>query len=189
MTASRTPRLYPLPLLALLIATPWAYADSGQRSHQHGHGLLQVAIEGNTLDIHFQAPAASLTGFEHAPENPGQEQKVDETLEWLRTTPLATLTTGDCQVARASVLSSQPRQEEQGHGHDTGHHHHNDKAAHSDYEISQSVSCAGPGSRLHSPLPDRFSLLETLRLEWVSRGGQGAAQLTRESPEVVIRAE
>ncbi len=41
--------------------TDYRYADA----HQHGKGILNIVLEGNTLLMELEAPGADIIGFEH----------------------------------------------------------------------------------------------------------------------------
>lgn len=188
MTRSAPGILAIAPLTLLIANAEPANADSAQAPHQHGHGVLQVAIEKHTLDILFHAPAASLTGFEHAPRNDDQKAHVRRTREWLEQTPLASFSGHNCEVREVSILSAQPEDSHDTHSDDDGHHHGHEET-HSEYEVSQSIRCDGQNDSLHSPLPKRFQNLETLQVEWVSAAGQGSGSLGQNRSELKLGLE
>lgn len=45
--------------------------------HVHGAASLQLVLEGNTLLINLESPAANLVGFEHAPETPDEKKQIE----------------------------------------------------------------------------------------------------------------
>ena len=52
-------------------------------AHQHGHGALNVALEGETLSIEMETPGADILGFEHmakATEDKATVEKARKTL-------------------------------------------------------------------------------------------------------------
>ena len=53
-----------------------AEAASSLGKHQHGSGELDVALDGNLLELEWRSPAANLLGFEHAPRGAGQRAVV-----------------------------------------------------------------------------------------------------------------
>jgi hypothetical protein len=176
-------------LVFFIASTAIAQSGSIQTPHQHGHGLLQIAIEGNTLDILFHAPAASLTGFEHAPQSDEQAELVRSTRTWLEQTPLATFSGRQCEVTTASIINSQPHHEPETDSHGDEGHQHSRGETHSEYEVSQSIRCDGQQSQLRSPLPERFHRLETLQVEWVSPDGQGSDVMGQDRSEITISPE
>ncbi|MFW5824485.1 MAG: ZrgA family zinc uptake protein [Marinobacter sp.] len=168
-------RLALLAAPALAVSAPAAGHEQGhQQAHVHGVAQLQLAIEGNTVELILRSPAANLVGFEHAPKNREQEQALAETREWLRSTALIQGAGGDCTVVASSV--------DHEHGKTDAHDHHghdkNETDGHSEFEISQRLDCDGPleGS-LETPLLERFGNIETLSVEWVGVDGQGHTEL------------
>lgn len=47
-------------------ATPATAIEREVGAHQHGHGNVNMAIEGPTVSIELEAPGADIVGFEHA---------------------------------------------------------------------------------------------------------------------------
>ena len=46
--------------------------------HQHGHGTLNIAIEGGRVSMELDVPGADIVGFEHAPSTKAQRTAVDK---------------------------------------------------------------------------------------------------------------
>jgi hypothetical protein len=73
--------------------------------HEHGHVTLNIAVEGATLAVDFESPAANLIGFEREPRTEPERVLLRETATWLRSgrgsfgVPVA----ADCRLARADV--------------------------------------------------------------------------------------
>jgi len=55
------------------------HEDTGERleAHEHGRATLAAAVDGNELTFTFEAPLASLVGFEHAPETDEQTEALN----------------------------------------------------------------------------------------------------------------
>ena len=71
----------------LIIATffaPCAYGKEQHRAHVHGEAKLNIAVEGKTAEVEFEAPAMSIYGFEHEPKNPAQTKARDLAVELLK---------------------------------------------------------------------------------------------------------
>ncbi|MEM9813282.1 MAG: DUF2796 domain-containing protein [Pseudomonadota bacterium] len=114
-------------------------------AHVHGHGELNIAIDGVRMAITLIAPGADIVGFEY-------EAKSDEDLAAVETA-IATLSdptqlfiaepSGACQVVRATVelIIEGPDDHDHGdehaahddHAHDD-HDHDHDHAAHDDHD-------------------------------------------------------
>ena len=65
---------------ALITVSLTSYAQSSSHSHQHGKGVLEIAIEGKTLSGVLEMPLEALLGFEHAPKT-SKEMSAQSKLE------------------------------------------------------------------------------------------------------------
>ncbi len=173
-----------------------ANASDNPGAHQHGHAELQVALDGNQIDLIFTSPAYNLLGFEHRARTDDQKALVKETEEWLEHTPLINTPDASCEVASADVYHEagygSDDHHDHGHGHGSnghdhhahdhqGHneHEHSEGYGHSDFEVTQVLNCTGLASAeaLLTPLTERFPEIEDLGVQWVWSGGQGSARL------------
>ena len=165
-------------LAATILTAGSTFASDNPGAHQHGHAELQLAIDGNQIELIFTSPAYNLLGFEHRARTEEQKARVTQTTTWLEETPLVNTAEAGCTVMHAEVHHQAG--EQNGHGHDHGHtHDHKDEASHSDFEVTQTLSCSGldPAEELSTPLTERFSEIEHLSVEWVWSGGQGSGRL------------
>ena len=67
------------PLLAA--AGAFAASEDGHREHdphEHGHGALDIVLEGEELVAEFRIPAVNVVGFEHAPRDDAEREAVHE---------------------------------------------------------------------------------------------------------------
>jgi len=74
-------------------------------AHEHGVGVLNIAIEGSDVAMEFEAPGADIVGFEHAAESAEDRKAVEAAIETLRD-PLALFVVPDaagCTVSAANV--------------------------------------------------------------------------------------
>jgi hypothetical protein len=54
------------------------------QAHVHGHGSLDVAVDGNTLTLRLESPLDSFVGFERAPKNDQERAAVRAMAQALR---------------------------------------------------------------------------------------------------------
>ena len=47
-------------------------------AHQHGHGTLNIAIEGHKVSMELEVPGADIVGFEHAAKTKAQQAAVEK---------------------------------------------------------------------------------------------------------------
>ena len=66
---------------ALLAGVALAATDDGHREHdphEHGHGALDIVLEGEELVAELRIPAVNVVGFEHAPRDDTEREAVRE---------------------------------------------------------------------------------------------------------------
>ena len=66
---------------ALLCAAFPVNAEEARRElgpHQHGHGRLNIAIEGSRVSMELEVPAHDIVGFEHQPNTPEQKAAIEK---------------------------------------------------------------------------------------------------------------
>ena len=194
-----------LPLSCLIMAATVscypALAAGNPAAHSHGVAGMQIAVEGNTVEVMFQSPAFNLVGFEHEPKNTTQRQAIRDARKWLDSSPLVDTVTPSCRVVEASVTDSfgpghmpehhaghGKQDEHHGHAGEKHHGHHDDQKdeTHSEFSVTQQLLCGnltGSGSQtLTVPLVSHFPAIEVLTLEWVSSASQGSARLESADP-------
>ena len=96
-------------LLAVTLAAGSALAEEEKHRelgpHMHGHGTLNIAVEGNRVSIEFEAPGMDLVGFEHTAETKQDKAAVQKANGALGK-PLALFklpSTAGCNVTEAKV--------------------------------------------------------------------------------------
>ena len=113
-----------LPVVAsLLILTGVTAAQ--QSAHVHGIATLNLAMEGDELEIEFVSPAGNIVGFEHEAVTAAERRAIRDAIEQLRKgnelfdLPLA----ASCSLHVAAVEHGHGEEEkrEDGHGQDAEH--------------------------------------------------------------------
>ena len=59
-------------------------AAAQQSAHVHGTAAINLAIEGEELEIEFVSPAGNIVGFEHEAVTPGERQAIRDAIEQLK---------------------------------------------------------------------------------------------------------
>ncbi len=105
--------------------------------HEHGHGTLNIAIEGKKVAIELDVPGADIAGFEHeatTPEDKAQLEKAQANLKEalkLFVMPAA----ASCKLAKAEVELEAEHEHEHEEGKEAHEDHdHEGKEAHDDHE-------------------------------------------------------
>ncbi len=130
-------------------------------THQHGHGTVNIAIEGPQLIIELDVPGMDVLGFEHAPGTPEQKSAVDR-VEALLRDPLGLFVVPAAARCRTRTVEL----EREG---DTA-------AGHLDYRVEYVLDCAAPAALtwIEFAYFDRLPGGEQLDVSFVSAGGQSA---------------
>lgn len=144
--AHHTKRQQPLVVLASVLALAAAgpaMAADNPGAHEHGHAVLQMAVEDNRIDLMLTSPAHNLAGFEHEPRNDEQRDRLADINQWLETTALVDTATPGCHVTAASVQLGEEMggDHDEHHGKHHGEHHkehhkehHGDKGHHDHHD-------------------------------------------------------
>ena len=121
----------------LLACTAFAASDDERReheAHEHGHGTLDIVVEGEELVIELRIPAVNVIGFEHAPKDDAEREAVRQALvPFADATSLFVLSAeADCEVeeAEAAISSMGHEDEHEGEGHGDGDGHGHEKDGH-----------------------------------------------------------
>lgn len=147
-------------------------------AHEHGNASLNIALEGNTLELELDSPAMNLLGFEHAAKSADDRAKLASVKRLLeQPQQLFTLpTAANCQIAGSELHS--PLFE-------SGDEHEHDKQAgeheHSDIEAHYQFSCANPqalDSVSLAGLFKQFPGFEKLQVQLIGASGQSGKTLT-----------
>jgi len=108
--------------------------------HQHGHGSLEIAVEGNRVTLELEAPGADIAGFEHDASTPELKAVLEKAKATLAD-PLALFklpTAAGCKVTEAKV------EIERDHHGDAKDPAKADSAAHSEFDAEYTLECASP---------------------------------------------
>ncbi|MFV2051771.1 zinc uptake protein ZrgA [Aliiroseovarius sp. YM-037] len=120
-----------LSLIALIAAVPALAEDSRQMdAHEHGVGALNIAIDGATIAMEFDAPGADIVGFEYAAESDADLAAIDAAVATLGK-PLDLFVIPE---AAACTVTEAQAELESGDGHDEhDEEHHDDHAGEEDH--------------------------------------------------------
>ena len=121
--------------------TVFAASEDGHREHgphEHGHGTLDVVVEGEDLAIELRMPGVNVVGFEHAPATDAEREAVRRALARFRD-PAAVLVPSpgaECEPEQVEAALSIMGHEDS-HDHDEHHDdegHEQDGHAHGKHE-------------------------------------------------------
>lgn len=149
--------------------------------HEHGVASLNVALDGQTLEIQLESPAMNLVGFEHEANSDADKAKVAAARKQLEQPQVlfALPAEAKCSLKEAeleSPLFGNAKHEEHEHEHDEDHDH-----GHSDIDASYDFTCANPAALKTLELSNFFSTFpatEKLEVQLIGPSGQQGAELS-----------
>lgn len=109
--------------------------------HQHGHGSLNIAIEGSRVTLELEAPGNDVVGFEHTAKTKAQRESVAKAKKLLGE-PLTLFrlpASAGCAVASANVTIEGGSGNEAKKG---GHKHDDHDHAHSEFHAEYTLECS-----------------------------------------------
>lgn len=146
-------------------------------AHEHGVAQLNVALDGNTLEIELESPAMNLVGFEHAPSSDADKTAISQARNELnKPLNLFSLNTGDCSVTSTELES--PLFDDD-HAHAAGEHEHEHSEIHAHY----SFNCKQPQALQQLDLTrlfKQFPATHKIQLQLIGPNGQQGAELSPE---------
>ena len=167
-------------------------------AHVHGHGTLDIALEGNRISLALEAPGADIVGFEHAAASPVEIEQVAKARARL-SDPLALFAlpqAAGCMALKADVVLEDEDQD--GHDHAGAHdhadahehadakgaagaeHEHHHSAFHADYVLM----CKDPSAftKIHFTYFRTFAGAQSLTVNVIAAKGQSAFEVSRDNP-------
>lgn len=181
-----------------------AAATAQQAAHVHGEAQLTLAAMDNELHIEFESPAANLVGFEYAPRNQQEKQALKLAAGQLAGAERFLQFEGtECRLQVVAVEA--PHSDDDAHaeqpGHDHAHHDHAKHAGHSDhgghaghaehasFRASYRFSCANLAQLegVKVILFTSFPEIHEINAQWLTSGQQGAATLTAQRNELLLK--
>ena len=135
-------------LLALCFSVAANATEREHAAHEHGVGQLNIAIEGQEVEIELVSPGADIVGFEHEAESEGDKAAVERALSSLKDADalFAFPPAAQCQIEEAEVESAQlddhdHHDEKHEHGEEEAeeedHDHHGEKHEHGEEEAEE----------------------------------------------------
>jgi hypothetical protein len=185
-----------MPLACLLLAglahaaTP-ASADEHRQlgAHVHGHGRLNIAIEGNKLSMELEAPGADVAGFEHEAGTPEEKAAIPEAKAKLANALalFGPAPAAGCALDEAKVSLAEEHEHEDehkpgasdasAHEDEAGHHH-------SEFRAAYSLTCSAPAAltSLTFGYFTAFAGAQELDVAVIGPKGQSSFEVTRGKP-------
>lgn len=190
--------------ISLLTFAQTAQAEQRQLgAHEHGHGALNIAIEGNRVEIELEVPGADIVGFEHAATTPEQKAQVAEAEAQLEDAlkQFVLPAAASCRLAKADVEVEAEGEHEheknkeahKNHDHDQAGHKeehkdgaHEGEEGHSEFHATYSLDCTQPDEikSIHFAYFKSFPNAKSLSVKIVSEKQQGSYEVTADKPDL-----
>jgi Protein of unknown function (DUF2796) len=166
-------------------------------AHEHGHSVLNIAIEGDRIEMELMAPGMDIVGFEHAAETAEHKAAVEEAEAILRD-PLALFVLPDdarCALETAAV-ELEAEDEEHGEDHAAAEHteeaeheqhaKHEGEESHTEFHAEYAITCASPGDlgTIEFVFFERFPGAEEIELTVITESGQTRYEVERDAPRI-----
>lgn len=170
--------------------------------HEHGHGTLNLAIDGKKMVLQLTAPSQDIVGFEHAATTPSQQEAVHHARTALSSpADLFTLSAAaECAFQHQSIRignNPAPMSDEEGkHGehheeHGEEHHadHEDEGAVHSEVDAEYQLTCEKPDAlrEIGFPYFKRFPNAEELTITAIGPMGQIGGEVSKDNPLFKLR--
>jgi Protein of unknown function (DUF2796) len=183
-----------LSVFALAAVPPLARGEQRQLgAHVHGHGRLNIAIEGKKVSMELEAPGADIVGFEHEPETAEQKAAVAEAQAKLANAsalftlePKARCELDRVKVARESAEHGHEAAAEKAAGGAAGKEKEAGEQHHSEFRAEYFFLCSA-ASRLTSITFQYFAAFpgaQELNVTVAATKGQSSFEVTRETPSL-----
>ncbi|MFI8558456.1 DUF2796 domain-containing protein [Pseudomonas putida] len=173
--------LLALPFALLPLAMANAHDDHDHEhahgtlgAHEHGVAKLNVALDGNTLELELDSPAMNLVGFEHAANSDADKAKVAAVRQQLEQ-PLklfglaaAAGCKEESQDLQSPLFGDAPHADDDDDEHEHGH-------VHSDIGAHYQLTCATPAKLAQldlGPLFKAFPATQKINVQLIGPNGQ-----------------
>jgi hypothetical protein len=173
-------------------------------AHEHGHSVLNIAIEGDRIEMELMAPGMDIVGFEHAAETDEHKAAVAQAEAILRD-PLALFVLPDdagCSIETAAVeLEAEGDHEgvhgeehvEEAHSEDgepaEEHAEHEGEASHTEFHAEYAITCDSPDDlgSIEFAFFERFSGAEEIEVTVITEDGQTRYEVERDAPRIDLK--
>lgn len=149
--------------------------------HVHGEAQVEIAIDGQILQIGLTSPLESLVGFEHAPRTAAQKGAMHDMMQAFRQPEQLFAPTAGAQCkAEPAVVSAPTAKGPGGNERDHAAGGAADHAAHAELEATITFRCLAPTAlrSIEFKLFDVFRGMRHIDVQVVGPKGQTAATLT-----------
>ncbi len=149
-------------LSAFAVGQPVVAQTRDLHAHEHGHVTLQVAVDGESVEMILEAPGADIVGFEHSAETDEQKAAVQEAMADLAD-PMALFILPEAAGCTGEAAEVELHQE----------------GDHNAFEVEYSLTCTDPAAltEIETRFFELYPSVEEIEVEYATPAGQGAGEL------------
>jgi hypothetical protein len=181
--------------LSASLASPSLAAEEKRElgAHEHGHGTLDIAVEGKRVSMALVVPGADIVGFEYEASTPEQKATVEKAKATLADAlkVFALPAAAGCKLAEAKV---EVKAEEE---HEAGGHKDQPKGKaeaeaeeehHAEFHADYALDCAAPDKLtvIDFKYFELFTGAQELDVNLATDKGQTKFEVTREQPRLEL---
>lgn len=165
MATPTMPLIVPIIFAALFAVATLAHAHK----HVHGEGILDVAIDKDTISISLEMPLDAAVGFEQAPKNDKEKAALAEAEKVLMDAAALFVPTAAAKCTPGKIKVDMPKFE---------------GGEHADVDAEYVFTCAEPAAlkSIGTTIFTKFKRLHRLDAQRSGPTGQGAQRLTPKQP-------
>lgn len=157
-------------------------------AHEHGVTTLEIAIQGEVLEVHLAAPGMDLVGFEHEASTDADLAAVEDAVHLL-SDPKNVLTLHDaagCQATESAANLAGDHHAETEHEHET---EHVEEAEHTEFTAQYGFTCTDPDALKEMSFPyfKTFEHAHEIDVVYITDQGAGTATATRDAARISLK--
>ena len=189
-------------LMSAMISVVAAEETRQVDKHEHGVGELNIAVEGNSMNLEFMIPGADIVGFEYEAKSDSDIASVNTALSKFQDFEnIFTLSSsGNCNLVDAEIEINQGDEHEDEHDHEDEHEHEDEdehdhdeheEEAHNEFVAHYSFTCGNVKEidRIDFPYFTTFPNSGELEIQFVSEVGSTSFEVEGDKPFIDLKGK
>ena len=193
-------------LLSALVTVSVAEETRQVDKHEHGVGELNIAVEGNSIDLEFMIPGADIVGFEYKAKSEADVALVkDALIKFDEFNNIFSIpSTSNCNLVEADISINQGDNHKDEHNHDEHEDEHDhddhgehddhdehDEEAHNEFVAHYSFNCGNIKEidRISFPYFTTFPNSGELEVQFVSEIGSTSFEVEGDEPFIDLKGK
>ena len=187
-------------LMSAMISVVAAEETRQVDKHEHGVGELNIAVEGNAMNLEFMIPGADIVGFEYEAKSDSDIALVNTALSKFQDFEnIFTLSSsGNCNLIDAEIDINQGDEHEDEHDYEDEHDHEDEhdqdeheEEAHNEFVAHYSFTCGNVKEidRIDFPYFTTFPNSGELEIQFVSEVGSTSFEVEGDKPFIDLKGK